>query len=402
MSSHLSSRNLALGLLAAVMLAPSAFADLRNGVGRRAYDAGIAMIRRGNWVEATEPLSQAIAEDPHFAEAYLLRGVGMQVAKNYGAAGEDFTAYIVLNPNHPGGYMQRGVARLGQERFEEAQMDFRRGADLGAKPVNVQRGIGDAYYGAKKFREALAAYNEGVRLAPQSPTMYQRRARAYQALGDQRSAQADAAQSDALVRSGRALEPNDDTSELMAQAFAGTAGGPAPAPVPMPVPGNPGSGPIVVIPGQTPGRGRPDPRQEAADAAQAATATAQRGDLAAALRQMDFVVQRDPTVASYWTMRGAFAVQLGQADIASSSYEKALTLDNNDADAMLGLSVAYAQQRKPREARIQVERGLLIGRRSQIQGALVMAQGALSADLNSMPLREIMARLQEGLVAARR
>lgn len=391
MSSQLLSRTLSLTLVAAAAIAASAqasFADLRNGLGRRAYDAGIVIIRRGNWVEATEPFSQAIVEDPHFAEAYLFRGLGMIVGKNYGAASEDFSAYIVLNPTHPGGYMQRGVARLGQGRFDEAEIDFRRGAALGARPVNVQRCIGDAFYGEKKFREALAAYSEGIRLAPQAASIYQRRALAFQALGDQRNAQTDAAQADALIRSGRAVEPNDDTAELVAQALPA-----APAPAP---------GPVVVIPGQGPGRGRPDPRQEAADAAQAATATAQRGDLAAALRQMDFVVQRDPNVASYWTLRGAFAVQLGQADIGIASYEKALTLDPSDADAMLGLSVAYAQQRRARDARVQIERGLLTARLSQIQGALIMAQNALAVDRNSTALREVMVRLQEGLAGARR
>jgi tetratricopeptide (TPR) repeat protein len=396
-------RKLAVWAVAAGALAAAggAYGDFRDGRGRRAFDAGVVMVKRGQWVEAVKPFSEALAEDPQFAEAYLLRGLGLVIGKNYGAAGEDFTAYIVLHPRQAGGYMQRGVARLGQGRAEEAEQDFRRGADLGARPVNVQRGMGDAYMAEKKYREALAAYSEGIRLAPQSPTLYQRRALAYQALGDQRSAQADAAQSDALVRSGRALEPNDDVSELLAQAFAGTAGGGVPVPAPGPVVVTPAQpGPVVVVPGQPLPRGR-DPRQEAADAASAATGLAQRGDLAGAMRQMDVAVGRDPTVANYWTMRGAFTVQLGQADVAATSYEKALTLDANDADAMLGLAIAYGQQRKAREARVQLERGLLIARRPQVQGALVMVQGALSADLNSNILREIMLRLQQGMSAAR-
>jgi tetratricopeptide (TPR) repeat protein len=214
-------RRATIALLAAVLpcFTPQALGDTSSPQARAFFDQGAAMIEHGQWVQSAGPFELAINADLQFAEAYLFHGLACMYAKDYQEAAEDFTAYAVLNPGKPWGYQQRAVARLAEGRPERAEEDFRRAAALGAAPANIQRGMGDVYRAEKKLPEALAAYTEGIRLAPQSPTMYQRRAIVYQALGNQRAAAADLAQADALVRSGRQLEPGDEASQAMEDAY---------------------------------------------------------------------------------------------------------------------------------------------------------------------------------------
>ncbi|HVX85385.1 MAG TPA: tetratricopeptide repeat protein [Phycisphaerae bacterium] len=384
-----------ISLAAAVVggLAGQALGDTSDPQARAFFAQGAAMIEHGQWVQSAGAFEQAINADMQFPEAYLFHGLARMYANDYQEAAEDFTAYAVLNPGKPWGWQQRAVARLGEGRPERAEEDFRRAAALGAAPANIQRGMGDVYRAEKKYREALAAYTDGIRLAPRSPTMYQRRALAELALGDKQGAAADMAQADALVRSGRELEPGDEASQAMEDAYRRLVGhrmaGPAAAPARAPAGAAPAAPPAVVVDraGQ----------QQAQQASQAAASLAQRGDVAGALRQMDSAVTLDPNNASYWTMRGAFQEQLGKPDDAVGSYQRSLGLDVKNADGHLGLGVALAELQKTSDARTEIEAGLKLARLPQVQGALAMATGAANAHPQSAILKEVVARLQTAL-----
>src|SRR5690242_6609888 len=89
-----------------------------------------------------------------------------------------------------------------------------------------------------------------------------------------------------------------------------------------------------------------------------ATALAERQQPAAAVREWDAAVDREPERASFHAGRGDALLQLGRAGDAAAAIRWAAALAPDDADLRLRLAEALFQAKQPLEAHRELQRAV--------------------------------------------
>jgi tetratricopeptide (TPR) repeat protein len=95
------------------------------------YKQGVEQNKKGNFKEAINLYSQAIAKKPDSAELYFVRGRSFRQNEQYDDAFRDFEKAITLKPKYAEAYSQRGVLFIGKSDNEKARKDFKKACDLG-------------------------------------------------------------------------------------------------------------------------------------------------------------------------------------------------------------------------------------------------------------------------------
>lgn len=95
------------------------------------YEKGRASLQSGQYREAIEAFTKALALDPKYAVAYRNRGNAHSQLGNYQQAVTDYGKALILDPNFVAAYYNRRIAyyRLGNDR--QAIEDMKSGARLG-------------------------------------------------------------------------------------------------------------------------------------------------------------------------------------------------------------------------------------------------------------------------------
>jgi tetratricopeptide (TPR) repeat protein len=93
-------------------------------------DLGRRQFFEGNYGEAIDTCTAAIAIDGDNADAYRYRAYAYDGLKLYGSSIEDYTKAIELNPGDIFLYNDRGKARLRLNEKDSACEDFRKACDL--------------------------------------------------------------------------------------------------------------------------------------------------------------------------------------------------------------------------------------------------------------------------------
>jgi cytochrome c-type biogenesis protein CcmH/NrfG len=125
---------------------------------------------------------------------------------------------------------------------------------------------------------------------------------------------------------------------------------------------------------------------------QRATGKADRGDVKAAVRELEQVARSVPEVAKYHRALGQSYLVLGRLDDAEDSFLRALRLDPRNSDALTLLGNLYAQRGRHADAVPLYERSLAVGRN-------VYALNNLAAALARQGRREEAVRLFRQAVA---
>jgi tetratricopeptide (TPR) repeat protein len=154
---------------------------------RQAYDAGERLYRIARYSEAILSFDSAIAIQPNFAEAYLLRGRSRRGVNDLERAIADFSQVVRLRPNSSDAYVDRGLAYLETKNYTQAINDSNHALEIDPKlaaaynlRATVERAQGD-------LNKALADFTRALELYPDLDNYYQRGA-TYQLMGEHQKA----------------------------------------------------------------------------------------------------------------------------------------------------------------------------------------------------------------------
>jgi WD40 repeat protein/tetratricopeptide (TPR) repeat protein len=169
---------------AALMLYTSARRDALEEVRARESDAETREYIDGllRILEASERRDQLSAEDL-YRSAQDRRRIG-----ETDQAIEELTQAIALNPRYLEAYLDRGTLFLGQQEDEKAAADFDQVLALNPENVAACYNLGIASYYMEEPEEAIEHYSEALKLQPDHVAAYLNRGNAYREIGDKAAA----------------------------------------------------------------------------------------------------------------------------------------------------------------------------------------------------------------------
>jgi len=86
----------------------------------------------GNWTDAVNSYSQAIALDPRNEQAYCKRGIAQQNLKNYRGAVLDFSKAIYLDNSDAAAFYGRGMCYYYMGSKDHCCLDLTKAIELGS------------------------------------------------------------------------------------------------------------------------------------------------------------------------------------------------------------------------------------------------------------------------------
>ncbi len=103
-----------------------------------------------------------------------------------------------------------------------------------------------------------------------------------------------------------------------------------------------------------------------------------RGQNATALDEVKLALVARPELGAAWNLRGLIYASLGESKLAEESFQRALQINANDADAMHNYGWVLCRERRPAEADLQFNRALAQPRYTDSTRTL-LAQGVCQA-----------------------
>jgi tetratricopeptide (TPR) repeat protein len=138
--------------------------------------------------------SKALELNPRLAPAYEKRGLHYYFQEKYDKVIEDFTHYIRLVPNKADAYRMLGMAYLKIGNYEKAIANFDRAINLAPEMSSAFGYRAEAFRLNFQINEAIEDANRAIGLESDLQILsdiYRTRAKAYQELGEEISANAD-------------------------------------------------------------------------------------------------------------------------------------------------------------------------------------------------------------------
>jgi tetratricopeptide (TPR) repeat protein len=185
---------LILGLIAVLWL----FRDKRKDL----YRKGTRLISEGKYANAIVIFDQAVAAEPNYYRAWLMRGYALYCMERYEDAQISYNKAIELQPNSSDSWYykgiiftdtnqidealhcfhkaieiqpdylealcQRGYLLLEQENYQQALADFEQAIKIDTNNSNVWYGKGDTLTKLQRDEEAITAYEKVLQLEPKS------------------------------------------------------------------------------------------------------------------------------------------------------------------------------------------------------------------------------------------
>ncbi|MHC4505052.1 MAG: tetratricopeptide repeat protein [Planctomycetota bacterium] len=127
-----------------------------------------ALEKEGRYADAISLYDRAIAEMPHVARLYALRGYCWFALKRFSEAERDFTQAIERKADVPTTLFYRARAREEQGKLREALEDYRKSAELKCDQSDVFLNMGLIYEYLKEYGDAIASYENALRIEPRN------------------------------------------------------------------------------------------------------------------------------------------------------------------------------------------------------------------------------------------
>lgn len=175
------------------------------------YYRGMSHLAIGNYNEAQNDFSLAIALKPDYADAYNGRALAFGYLKNVSAAMLDFKKAIELDPNFAEAYANRATAYIAQNLFDLAEKDLKKALSIRKDHVPAQLNLARLRYSKGSFKEAVKEFTRCIKLGVDVPEVYIKRGKSYLAMKN-----ADKAISD--FSKAIELEPRDPNTYLLRAA----------------------------------------------------------------------------------------------------------------------------------------------------------------------------------------
>jgi tetratricopeptide (TPR) repeat protein len=175
--------------------------------GRAYLISGIVHYNLDNLTKAKDDLNRAIDLDSTNSDAYRYRALIAILQRSYDQALADFNRTIQLNPNNGLAYIDRGDLYFLLENYAAAIEDYKKALTIkdaaNTCVACAYNGLGRAYYEQHNLDSAIESFTKAIEASPDFAEAYAGRAKAYQAKGDHKAAQADMERARALGWSGK-------------------------------------------------------------------------------------------------------------------------------------------------------------------------------------------------------
>lgn len=155
---------------------------------------GMNHAEEGNWEEAADTFSEAIAVDPDnekVSRAYNNLGLAYQHLGEWEQAIANFDQAIALEPDNADYYANRGDAWRASEEIDAALADYDRAIELDPESPRYFYNRAIAYKQLGELQLALADYDQTILLDPEYAYAYHNRANIHWSLGHYNQAMAD-------------------------------------------------------------------------------------------------------------------------------------------------------------------------------------------------------------------
>ncbi len=141
--------------------------------------------------KAIEDYSKAIELNPEDAYAYCFRGLAYAALKEYDKAIEDYSKAIKLNPEDAYAYNNRGIAYYESKEYDKAKTDIEKSLELDPDSGYIYDSLGELLLETGKYDEAIENFTRAIELGCNEIETYEKRAKAYEAIGETEKAEAD-------------------------------------------------------------------------------------------------------------------------------------------------------------------------------------------------------------------
>lgn len=123
---------------------------------------GYAYSVLGQWNDAIDNYSKAIAIYPDFAKAHVDRGVAYGKLGQFDNVIADCSKAIEIDPKYTEAWYDRGIAYVNLHQFEKAVADFSKAIELDPGPVQPYYNRGVAYGSLGQYDKAMADYSKAI------------------------------------------------------------------------------------------------------------------------------------------------------------------------------------------------------------------------------------------------
>ena len=138
--------------------------------------------------------TKALELNPRFAPAYEERGLNYYFQEKYDKVVQDFTHYIHLVPNKADAFRMLGMGYLKIGNYPKAIINFDKAVKLKSETADVLSYRAEAFRLNGQLKEAIKDAGRAISLEKDERILadaYRTRGKAYQALGQEKSATAD-------------------------------------------------------------------------------------------------------------------------------------------------------------------------------------------------------------------
>ena len=165
-----------------------------------AYAIGLRAFERGDWARAAEYFQQAVETDPTAPDLYYWLGEAQRRNGQIGAALNAYNQAIRTSPAFAPAFLGRARAGLAGSapKPEDARKDLQTALTLDANLAEAYLELAQLELSEERYESALQNLERAAELLPDSPLVYEYRARVHLAQGDAEAALADAQRANQL------------------------------------------------------------------------------------------------------------------------------------------------------------------------------------------------------------
>ncbi len=165
-----------------------------------AYAIGLRAFERGDWARAAQYFQQAVEADPTAPDLYYWLGEAERRNGQIGAALNAYNQAIRASPNFAPAFLGRARAGLAgsSPKPEEIRKDLQTALNLDPNLAEAYLELAQLELSEERYQAALQNLDRAAELLPDSPLVYEYRARVLLAQGDAEAALADAERANQL------------------------------------------------------------------------------------------------------------------------------------------------------------------------------------------------------------
>lgn len=136
------------------------------------YNTGKAYFNAAKYDDAITSLTHAVTILPDYTEAWYARGESFEKKSDITAANQDYTQAVAIDSTYFMAYYRKGVNLHTTAAYEAASKELEKATKHKPDYVPAWISLGDALRMQKQYAPALEAYSQALKLQPDSPEIH--------------------------------------------------------------------------------------------------------------------------------------------------------------------------------------------------------------------------------------